>query len=377
MNKAGEFVNSTIFLNDLPKCAALNGGVNFLWTNMHAGYCVEKLRPICQNEAQTRFFPESVHPTFGMASILGSSISGWDESQREGNVEFGKSIQKPEYSASGWRYRHIYQTGNHVTRSNVTFFSDIGISQNQFASGIEIKGMSDPVPFSSARADISKLPTVFPCQSYPVPCDITCTQAMHYKACGTEFGPTVYLGKVLRSNYRQDWRFNSDRWAMVSALCHEIEQICGNSTNAKTKETRAKTIFHASPAPEITLIDYLRRITWFFDCPKECFVLTLEYLHRVTKCKKELQLNYNTVHKLVITCIKVATKFFDDVFFNSSLYAKVVGLPAATVAALEVQLLFFLSFDLYVSLKQYRKRYDQMLSGNKGPSKVTMRPWGI
>jgi len=92
----------------------------------------------------------------------------------------------------------------------------------------------------------------------------------------------------------------------------------------------------------------------------------LEYIHRVTNYKSEVEVNYHTAHQLVLTCIRVATKFLDDVAFNCFLYAKVVGLTVATVSALETQLLFLLSFDLFVSPKQYQSRYKEMLKGNQG-----------
>jgi len=52
-------------------------------------------------------------------------------------------------------------------------------------------------------------------------------------------------------------------------------------------------------------------------------VLALEYIHRVADYKSEVEVNQHTVHQYVLTCIRVATKVFDDVAFKSFLFAKV------------------------------------------------------
>jgi hypothetical protein len=129
-------------------------------------------------------------------------------------------------------------------------------------------------------------------------------------------------------------------------------------------------VFHNPDGPNISIAEYIKRIAWFHDCPKECFVLALEYIDRATKCKPEIQVNYNTAHLLLLTSIKIATKLFSDMGFNSTFYAKVVGLPVATVSALEIKLLFFLRFNLFVFPEQYLSRYEKMLADNQGLNKV-------
>jgi len=153
-------------------------------------------------------------------------------------------------------------------------------------------------------------------------------------------------------------------------MCHV------NSRKGKTEAARTKTIFYATPAPDISLAVYLRRIAFCYNCPKECFVLALEYIHRVMNCKPEIQVTYNTVHQLILTCIKVAAKFLDDMVFQNTFYSKVVGVPVVVHSAYEMQLLFSLSFDLFVLPEQYLSRRNTMFANNKGQNKVTLRPMG-
>merc|ERR1719334_1331133 len=111
-----------------------------------------------------------------------------------------------------------------------------------------------------------------------------------------------------------------------------------NNQKITTKIAQPKTGFHAAVTPDISISDFLKRIGWFCDCPKECFVIALEYIHRIVKCKPEIQVNFNCVHHLILTCLLVSVKY----------YAQVVGLPAVDISTLEKELLFLLSFDLFV-----------------------------
>merc|ERR1719193_1907570 len=105
-----------------------------------------------------------------------------------------------------------------------------------------------------------------------------------------------------------------------------------NNRERKTNAAQSKTIFDADVTPDIPIVDYISRIGWFYNIPKECFVLALEYINRLKLYKPEVELNGNTAHLLVLSCIQVATKFIDDTVFHSTFYAHVVGLPAASVS---------------------------------------------
>jgi len=193
------------------------------------------------------------------------------------------------------------------------------------------------------------------------------------KTLQTETVSSGHMCSLPRFRRRHEYRYNLDRWATVSAFCHAIEQMCEiNNRTVHTKIPKANTIFHAAVVPDISLAEYVKRIAWFYSCSKECFVLALEYIHRITK-DKQFAVNYNTAHHLILTSIKVASKFFDDKVFQNILYAKVVGLPATTISALEVHLLFLLSFNLYVGPQEYLGRYKKMLRSNRGQNKVTIR----
>jgi len=200
------------------------------------------------------------------------------------------------------------------------------------------------------------------------------TELLLQKGVRTTCAPVTTKGHVPRFLIQYEWRYNPDRWVTVSAICYAIEQMCRINTAGETKQAQVETVFFTTVVPDIPISDYFERIAWFYDCSKECFVLVLEFIHRVTKYNPEIVVNHNTQHMLIATCLMVATKFMDDVAFDHTFYAKVVGLPALTMSALELKLLFILRFELFVHPAQYKRRYKRMLANNKGLNKVSIRP---
>ena len=86
--------------------------------------------------------------------------------------------------------------------------------------------------------------------------------------------------------------------------------------------------FHARNVPTITLEAYLLRILKYCPTTNEVFVSLLVYFDRMAKLSKEatgrefIIDNFN-IHRLVIAGVTVASKFFSDVFYTNSRYAKV------------------------------------------------------
>lgn len=80
--------------------------------------------------------------------------------------------------------------------------------------------------------------------------------------------------------------------------------------------------------------------------------------------------SYN-VHRLVIAGITVASKFFSDVFYTNSRYAKVGGLPPHELNQLELQFLLLNDFRLTIPLEEMQRYADQLLAYGSGRLDVT------
>lgn len=70
--------------------------------------------------------------------------------------------------------------------------------------------------------------------------------------------------------------------------------------------------------------------------------------------------SYN-VHRLLIAGVTAASKFFSDVFYTNSRYAKVGGLPVHELNQLELQFLLLNDFKLVIPLAELQSYADQLL----------------
>ena len=60
--------------------------------------------------------------------------------------------------------------------------------------------------------------------------------------------------------------------------------------------------------------------------------------------------------------VMLASKFFDDVYYNNAYYARVGGISNSEVNNLEMEMLRMISFSLYVAPDQYEKYRHSLYS---------------
>jgi hypothetical protein len=68
------------------------------------------------------------------------------------------------------------------------------------------------------------------------------------------------------------------------------------------------------------------------------------------------------VHRVVITAILLAAKFFDDAYYNNAYYAKVGGVLVSELNSLEVEFLFRINFSLRVAPDVFEKYCAELSS---------------
>lgn len=131
--------------------------------------------------------------------------------------------------------------------------------------------------------------------------------------------------------------------------------------------------FHASTIPTIDLDDYLKRIQKYCPASNECYLAILIYLHRIMRhnfCPENpIVVDKYSVHRLVIAGLMVSSKYFSDVFYTNSRYAKVGGIYASELNMLEVDLLVALDFNLTIPISELQFYGNQLLNG-----KLTLNP---
>eukprot|EP00954_Amorphochlora_amoebiformis_P023956 1363137-Amorphochlora_amoeboformis.AAC.1 len=118
--------------------------------------------------------------------------------------------------------------------------------------------------------------------------------------------------------------------------------------------------FHSVCRPSISIKDYVYRIAQYARCSPQCFVLAVIYIDRM-RSEETVEINTLTIHRLAITAIVVASKFLDDRYHSNATFAKIGGTTGSELNVLELEFVFRLRFELYVSSECF-EAYSQHIS---------------
>ncbi|CAE6456676.1 unnamed protein product [Rhizoctonia solani] len=142
----------------------------------------------------------------------------------------------------------------------------------------------------------------------------------------------------------------------------------------------ASLAFHARNIPSISIEQYLLRILKYCPTTNEVFLGLLVYFDRMSRLATECALphspsphrtltidSYN-IHRLLIAGVTVASKFFSDVFYTNSRYAKVGGLPQTELNQLELHFLLLNDFRLSIPIDEMQRYAEQLLRYSAGMS---------
>lgn len=146
--------------------------------------------------------------------------------------------------------------------------------------------------------------------------------------------------------------------SLVSSVATLLQQLSSQSSS----EGCGAPCFLSATEPLISVPDYLARLSRFFQCSKECFVLSVIYIDRMLQSNSHVWLCALNVHRLAVTALTLAVKFAEDTFYSNAYYAKVGGLPLREMNHLEATLLRMVGFRLHVLPWEYHK-YLRLILG--------------
>ncbi|KAF8826375.1 cyclin-domain-containing protein [Lentinula edodes] len=187
------------------------------------------------------------------------------------------------------------------------------------------------------------------------------------------------LTQIASTNDKLDAASSSSTLSSSSSTSSELHNVVWRSLTTASRSalsTPSSTLtFHARNIPTISLESYLLRILKYCPTTNEVFLSLLVYFDRMTKLTSEATgrsfvIDSYNIHRLVIAGVTVASKFFSDVFYTNSRYAKVGGLPLAELNQLELQFLLLNNFNLVIPKDEMQRYAEQLIlfSSNKSPS---------
>jgi len=154
------------------------------------------------------------------------------------------------------------------------------------------------------------------------------------------------------------------RDSVISVLSFLLTSIVENN-NAKSNALELQSYsFNVKKIPAISIQGYLERIARYAPCGGQCFVLSLVYLDRLIENNKNFVISSRNVHRLLITSIMLASKFYEDKYMDNAFYARVGGIPVSELNQLEVDFVFLIHFELTVEPEVFDRYRSQLLTPN-------------
>lgn len=126
--------------------------------------------------------------------------------------------------------------------------------------------------------------------------------------------------------------------------------------------------FNNKKIPGISLGKYLQRIAHYLSPSPACLLVTMVYMDRILYRKEAetgIYLSDYNVHRMLISCVVLASKFWSDNFYNDSYYAKVGGVSMADMVKLETTALAWMDFRLIVNSEELFEEYSKMVQSTK------------
>lgn len=147
---------------------------------------------------------------------------------------------------------------------------------------------------------------------------------------------------------------------LQDTFCNQPHKMAVNDG----KTHKSTFMFQCKTVPEMTITKYFRRLVKYTGVSGESMILSMVHIARVYRTYPNFPINILTIHRLLLTSLLISAKFFDDSFLNNSRYARVGGVKCQELNMLEVELLFLIDFNLYVTETEYAKIFTQLVSTN-------------
>eukprot|EP00931_Biecheleriopsis_adriatica_P009002 TRINITY_DN110119_c0_g1_i1.p1 TRINITY_DN110119_c0_g1~~TRINITY_DN110119_c0_g1_i1.p1 ORF type:complete len:205 (-),score=31.70 TRINITY_DN110119_c0_g1_i1:69-683(-) len=151
----------------------------------------------------------------------------------------------------------------------------------------------------------------------------------------------------------------------VHALADVLTHLTHLASTSASRQQRV-TKFHSVRPPQLPIRDYLLRIAKYFQCSRECFVLSLVYIDRIVKLHPDFTICSLNIHRLLVTSVMLAVKFFEDVYYSNAYYAKVGGVRTREVNVLEGQFLQLLDWRMHVTSKEFDQYRNHVCTAAAG-----------
>jgi hypothetical protein len=114
----------------------------------------------------------------------------------------------------------------------------------------------------------------------------------------------------------------------------------------------SKTTFHRSPVPVIRCV---LRLVQYGPCSTEVFFIALLLLKKLESLNGPGFVNHITASRTFVAAVIIASKYFDDIAYTNSTYAKIIGMSKCELFSLETEMIRRLDFSCSFTVAQFEE----------------------
>jgi len=150
--------------------------------------------------------------------------------------------------------------------------------------------------------------------------------------------------------------------SISNTLLKVLEETNKNSEIKQIIRNQKKMPFSSNTVPQITILEYLKRIQTYGGMENSTLILSLIYIDRL--CEKNITLTKYNIHRILFAAILIAVKYNEDSFYENSYYAQIAGIKNKELKVIEYTFLEMINFDAYVDEYTYNLYKDSLYNFN-------------
>eukprot|EP01064_Diplonema_japonicum_P014644 TRINITY_DN2231_c4_g1_i1.p1 TRINITY_DN2231_c4_g1~~TRINITY_DN2231_c4_g1_i1.p1 ORF type:complete len:160 (+),score=16.48 TRINITY_DN2231_c4_g1_i1:71-550(+) len=151
-----------------------------------------------------------------------------------------------------------------------------------------------------------------------------------------------------------------------------VSEVISSLTKGEREDTREATPYDGKRERGITVREYLERWQKYAHEDMEVILIAMIYLDRCC-VKTKMQVTKRNVHRLLLACLVVGSKWVNDKPFTNTHYAAVGGVTVADLNTIERQLITDISFSLHVEPRQLKVYKKEFMRNAKSPGSSPRR----
>ena len=150
--------------------------------------------------------------------------------------------------------------------------------------------------------------------------------------------------------------------SISNTLIKVLEETNKNNEIKQIIRNQKKMPFSSNTVPQITILEYLKRIQTYGGMENSTLILSLIYIDRL--CEKNITLTKYNIHRILFAAILIAVKYNEDSYYENSYYAQIAGIKNKELKVIEYTFLEMINFDAYIDEYTYNLYKDSLYNFN-------------